>query len=75
MTISGDSPWVEVSGIVEPNGAFTLQGSGVVAGFSDVSVVFEGTLFSDSFVGAYTMGNEGELFGEPIIYFVEGVPI
>jgi len=76
VTIRGDSPWVAVSGPVNPDGSFTLHGSGTVAGFSDVSVVFNGTFFPDgSIVGSYSLGADGELFGEPITYFVDGGPI
>lgn len=71
--IKGASPWVDVSGTLQPNGSFTASGSGTVAGFPNIMVTFTGTMSSGSLIGDYTMGVGGGLpGGQPIIYSVEG---
>jgi Bacterial Ig-like domain (group 2) len=47
VDITGDAPWVEIKGTVS-NNAVTANGSGTVAGFSNVSVSFQGTLSNNN---------------------------
>jgi len=75
VTGSSGSNWVPVTGNVDTDsGAFSLTGSGTVAGFPNVSVKFEGTVTKDGALnGTYTMGAGGELpQGIPIVYAVQG---
>lgn len=76
ITIEGPSPFVTVSGDLADDGTFSITGSGTVAGFSDVGVLFEGTVTVDGLTGLYTMGTGGELpTGTPIVYSVESVGV
>jgi len=63
ISFRGDSPWVEVTGRLNPDGSFGLDGRGVVAGFPDIAVVMQGQFDPNdgSFVFDYTMGAEGGL--------------
>ena len=72
IEIGGDGVWVTVSGPVQEDGSFVAEGTGVVAGFQNVSVRFEGKYHLGMLSGAYTMGAGGELpGGDPIIYDIE----
>jgi hypothetical protein len=75
VTGPSGSNWVAVTGSVDTDsGKFSLTGSGTVAGYSNVSVKFEGTVTKDGTLnGTYTMGAGGELpQGIPIVYSVQG---
>jgi len=73
IVIEGPDPWVTVVGEVGDDGSFIAIGRGNVAGFPDISVVFEGTINMDRIAGEYTMGAEGGLpGGESITYLVIG---
>lgn len=48
ITITGPSPWVELTGTVASDGSFTAQGRGSVAGFPGVLVTFTGILQFDA---------------------------
>ena len=74
INISGPAPWVNVSGDLAEDSSFTATGRGIVAGFSNIAVTFEGTITLDGqLTGDYTMGAEGRLpGGQPIVYRVEG---
>ncbi|GEM_PF-5001621 len=73
ITVDGDDPWVSVTGDIGEDGTFRAEGQGTVAGFPDVTVVFEGQLEGTTLTGEYTMGTAGELpGGEAISYSVEG---
>jgi hypothetical protein len=75
LIIEGPHPWVNVTGELNEDGNFTANGSGEVAGFSDISVGFEGTVSMQHLEGKYTMGVEGGLpSGQPITYIVQGRP-
>jgi hypothetical protein len=75
VTFEGPSPWVTVSGELEPDGSFIASGSGTVAGFSGIAVTFEGNLSHEALNGEYVMGAEGGLpGGESITYNVTGAP-
>lgn len=76
--VTGPPPFVPVSGpLVSSNGntcTFLGTGSGIVAGFNDVSVTMNGTLGPDGFSGTYEMGSNGELFGTPMSVDFATVP-
>ena len=73
IVIEGPEPWVTVVGEVGDDGSFVATGSGTVAGFPDIAVVFEGSISMDNIAGEYTMGAEGGLpGGEPITYLIIG---
>jgi hypothetical protein len=73
IIFDGSDTWVDVTGELTADGTFEAEGSGTVAGFDNVSVVFTGTLSVDGLNGLYTMGAAGELpGGESITYLVEG---
>ena len=73
VIFDGDGPWVDVEGEWANDGTFRATGTGTVAGFPNVSVVFTGTLTADGLHGYYTMGAGGELpHGEPIIFQIDG---
>ncbi|MSO55542.1 MAG: hypothetical protein EXQ55_01265 [Acidobacteria bacterium] len=70
IRITGSDPWVNTSGTYDPaTGAFKTSGLGTVAGRSNVSVIFNGTLTPGSstakprLTGAATMGANRELPG------------
>ena len=74
ININGPRPWVNVSGDYdEATGAFSATGSGTVAGFPGIAVIFEGSLDETGVSGEYTMGAEGGLpGGKPIVFSVNG---
>jgi hypothetical protein len=73
ITIEGEAPFVGVTGDLNEDGTFRVEGRGTVAGIPDVSVVFEGLLQGTTLTGDYTMGANGELpGGDPITYYIEG---
>jgi hypothetical protein len=63
MNVSGNAPFVNVSGSIADDCSFVANGSGIVAGRSNVSVVMKGTAdpSSGAFRGTYAMGVSGEL--------------
>lgn len=72
---SGLQNWVAVTGTFDAaTGRFSATGRGTVAGYSNVSVRFEGTITTSGAInGDYTMGAGGELpGGQPIVYGVSG---
>ncbi len=76
VIFDGPDPWVDVVGELQPDGSFTAQGAGAVAGNPNVLVVFQGTLTSERLSGLYTMGADGQLpGGQSITYRVEGVKV
>lgn len=69
----GDRPWVNVSGELEEDGSFYAEGSGIVAGQSNVSATFEGKIEGETLTGVYTMGAAGELTGGVMyVYDISG---
>ena len=74
ITFSGNDPFVTVSGERnEEDGSFFAEGRGVVAGYPEIAVVFEGTLAEGNLSGLYTMGAEGGLpGGQSITYEITG---
>jgi hypothetical protein len=73
IMIEGPEPFVAVAGEVADDGSFTATGTGTVAGFSDITVIFEGVITPESLTGEYTMGADGGLpGGEAIVFEVTG---
>lgn len=73
ISIEADPPWVNVSGELNDDGTFYAEGRGVVAGFPDIAVTFEGQISNGTLTGDYIMGAEGGLPGaEPITYGITG---
>lgn len=71
ISISGNAPWVAVSGEIQDDGSFSCAGSGTVAGFPDVTVDFLGQAQPGLLTGTLTVGAGGELpGGTPAIYSV-----
>jgi hypothetical protein len=74
ITFEGPSPFVPVTGTFEEDGSFTATGVGVVAGFANIVVSFEGVIRPESLTGSYTMGVNGGLpTGQPIVFAVDGM--
>ena len=59
-----------MTGTISANGAISLNSSGTVAGFSNVSSSFVGTATSSGYSGTITVGTKGELYGVPISWKV-----
>jgi len=74
IIFSGDPPFVTVEGdFVQNSGEFSAAGIGVVAGYPDIAVTFEGNLADGELQGYYTMGAEGGLpGGESVTYQIIG---
>jgi len=74
ITFTGAPPFVNVTGEWNPeDGSFTAEGSGEVAGFSNIACTFEGTLTEAGLNGEYTMGAKGGLpGGNSVTYQVTG---
>lgn len=79
ITVEGQPPWVDVTGDLAEDGTFTAEGRGTVAGYTDIAVVFTGTVLFDEASGNYVldgeleMGAEGGLpGGQSITYEVTG---
>lgn len=71
LTINGSASWLPLSGTIGSDGSFNLTGSGTVAGFSNVSSSFTGTVTSSGYSGKITVGTQGELpTGAPISWNV-----
>lgn len=74
--ISGPSPFVQVSGSIGANGAFSGSGSGTVAGNPNTLVTMSGTFDASGFLildSTYTMGGNGTLpGGQPVTYTIDG---
>ena len=62
IVLHASFPWVDVSGEFS-DGEFSATGSGTVAGFDNVSVIFQGIVTADGPVGNYWMGTDGGLPG------------
>lgn len=74
VILEGPAPWVAVSGELGPDGSLSANGSGTVAGYSGITVTFEGSVSMSRLVGEYTMGVDGGLpGGQAIVYRVEGL--
>ncbi len=73
VIITGSPPWVNVSGTLDEDGNIISSGSGTVAGYSNVLVIFKGKITSAGLSGDYTMGANEELpDGQPITYRLDG---
>ena len=74
ITFKGDPPFINVSGeLNKEDGSFYAEGSGEVAGFSNITATFEGTLTETDLNGQYTMGANGGLpGGNSVTYQVTG---
>jgi hypothetical protein len=60
--MTGASPWVTLAGTIdEASGAASLTGTGTVAGFSDVTCSFAGTIRDGTLDGTLTWGDANEL--------------
>lgn len=70
LRLSGSASWLPMTGTLSA-GSFSLTSSSVVAGFSNVSNTFSGTLGGGSGNGTISLGTRGELFGTPISWKVE----
>jgi hypothetical protein len=71
MTMSDSVPWLPMTGDVTPDGTFALDSTTSVAGFPGIFNTFDGEFLGASHVdGAITLGANGGLFGEPIIFTV-----
>lgn len=77
ITITGPSPWITVTGTLDGD-TFSATGSGTAAGVSDVAADLEGTITRDAdgnitgISGLLIVGVNGELYGTPIKYDVNG---
>lgn len=73
INFEGEPPWVNVSGELNDDGTFYAEGRGVVAGYPDIAVTFEGQISDGTLTGDYIMGAEGGLpGGESITYGITG---
>jgi hypothetical protein len=73
ITFEGQHPWVQVIGSLDEEGNFEAAGRGTVAGYANIAVTFQGTIFDGQLAGDYTMGAQGGLpGGGAIVYRVEG---
>ncbi len=71
IQVSGAAPFVDVSGTIV-DGMFSATGVGTVAGFPNISVLFEGSI-TNPLSGVYSLGVNGGLPGGfAISYNVEG---
>ena len=73
IVVSGQPPFVEVFGSIDPEGQIFATGQGTVAGFEDILVDFQGKLTPGGLNGEYAMGILGNLppgdgQGDPIVY-------
>ncbi|MEQ8329359.1 MAG: Ig-like domain-containing protein [Longimicrobiales bacterium] len=48
LTVTGNGPWVTLTGTVAADGSFELTGTGTVAGFPGVTITFNGKLSLDA---------------------------
>lgn len=67
----GSTAWLPLTGTVDANGSFTLNGTGTVAGFTGVKSQMTGTLGANPFTATITVGTQGELYGQPIAWRVQ----
>jgi hypothetical protein len=73
VKITGQAPFVAVTGAVDEQCTFQASGAGVVAGFPDVSVTLSGTYSEDVLSFTYVMGAGGELpQGQAVLYQCTG---
>lgn len=66
VNISGSGAWVSVFTVFFPGPGqeFTVDGTGVVAGFDDVYVLFQGSIGNGTITGKYTFGVDGHGVGD-----------
>jgi hypothetical protein len=72
LTASGSPPFVSLTGPIDANGTFKLTGSGTVAGYPNVNVVWDGAAQGNSITGRIVVGAGGGLPNGPIEYNVTG---
>lgn len=70
VEISAPSPFIPVSGQIEPDGLFAATGTGSAAGFSGVDATASGSYVDGVLDLSYTLG--GPLPNGPITYFFDG---
>ena len=64
-----------VSGTLQSDGSFQVEGRGTVAGFPNTLVTFTGTLTTTGLTGTYTLGAAGGLpSGGITVFTVTGTP-
>lgn len=75
IDITGDGPWIPVSGTQDDLGNFNTTGIGTYAGFTGIDATYVGKLTLDAtgriigVNGTLTIGANGKLpGGQPIIY-------
>jgi hypothetical protein len=74
IKFTGEPPFINVSGDYNTeDGSFSATGTGEVAGFSNITATFEGSLTDAGLSGQYTMGAKGGLpGGNSVTYQVSG---
>jgi hypothetical protein len=73
LSITGAHPWVDLSGTIQQDGSFSANGTGLVAGYSGITVTLEGVLTRGELSAELVMGVQGGLpTSRPISYNVEG---
>ena len=76
VIFGGGEPWVDVQGVLLPDGNFQADGIGTVAGFPNIRAQFEGTFVDGNLDGVYSLGGDGGLPGGAAITFtVQGAVI
>jgi len=75
MTMSGTAAWLPLKGTISANGSFSLASTATVAGFSNVTSSFVGTLQGGGYNGTITVGTGGQLpTGQSIAWDVATSP-
>ena len=75
VSFGGTGSWVAVSGTLQSDGSFQVEGRGTVAGFPNTLVTFTGTLTTTGLTGTYTLGAAGGLpSGGITVFTVTGTP-
>jgi len=73
IRVSGDGSFVEVDGMIMPDGTFEATGRGRVAGFQNIAVAMTGTLRGGTVEAEYSMGVDGGLpRAFPLVFEVNG---
>ena len=73
IAIVAPSPWVNMSGTISDNGAFTMSGQGIVASYPDILSTMSGTFQNNNLDGDLIMGGDGKLpTGQSITYHITG---
>ncbi|MEP6832641.1 MAG: hypothetical protein ABJB74_04565, partial [Gemmatimonas sp.] len=66
ITITGDAPWVTVTGTLNANGNFAATGAGTVAGYPNVPVTFIGNVTANGVLtGTLQLGQNAAPTGLP----------